>query len=874
MKGKCPMKYYFEGIEAVFKEQGTSRKGIDTAQFEQRLEKYGKNKLDQGKKKSIVQRFLEQLRDPMIIVLIIAAAISCGVGEIADAVIILTVVVLNSILGVVQEGKAEKAIEALQKMSSPFSRVRRNGQVVQIKSDEIVPGDIVLLEAGDAVPADMRIIEASSLKIEEASLTGESVPTEKHHHVIDAGEQEISLGDRRNMAYMGTNVVYGRGEGVVVQIGMSTEMGKIANILTSTNEEKTPLQKTLAGLSRVLSVCVLGICIFIFVFSVLQNGGFSGGYVLDMFLLSISLAVAAIPEGLVAVVTVVLSIGVTKMSKRNAIIRKLTAVETLGCTQVICSDKTGTLTQNRMTVVDTFGDKTRVAISMSLCNDASLSGENNEVVGEPTESALVRYASDNGFNKTELEDKMPRVAEAPFDSIRKMMSTIHSTPDGRFIQYTKGAPDELLKKCNSLISADGIVPLTDEVKKQILSENKRMASKALRVLGSAMKETYSLPSDISAEALERDMTFIGLTGMIDPVRPEVKAAIVECRHAGIKPVMITGDHRDTAVAIAKELGIITDESQAITGLELSEIPDEEFEKNVDQYAVYARVQPEHKVRIVKAWKKNGKITAMTGDGVNDAPALKSADIGVGMGITGTDVSKNVSDMVLADDNFASIVYAVEEGRRIYDNIRKAIQFLLSSNLSEVIALFTATVMNFRLFSPIHILWINLVTDTFPAIALGMEEGESDIMQKPPRNSKEGIFANGLGVSVIYQGFLIAVITLLSYLIGDNQSHITGMTMAFLTMSTCEVFQSLNLRSRTKSIFRLKKHNKFLIGAMVTSFILTLAVIYLPGLNTLFKLTALSAANCFTAVGLAFLIIPCVEIIKLIQSKVRNWEIVK
>ncbi|MDD4681534.1 MAG: cation-translocating P-type ATPase, partial [Clostridia bacterium] len=803
------MKYYFEEIESVFKEQNTSKKGIDAVQYEQRMEKYGRNKLDEGKKKTLAQRFLEQLKDPMIIVLIIAAAISGVVGEIADAVIILTVVILNSILGVVQEGKAEKAIEALQKMASPFSRVRRNGQVVQIKSEEVVPGDIVLLEAGDAVPADMRIIEASSLKIEEASLTGESVPTEKHDHVIDYKEQDIALGDRHNMAYMGTNVVYGRGEGVVVQTGMSTEMGKIANILTNTSEDKTPLQKTLAGLSRVLSVCVLGISIFIFIFSVLQNGGFSGGYVLDMFLLAISLAVAAIPEGLVAVVTVVLSIGVTKMSKRNAIIRKLTAVETLGCTQVICSDKTGTLTQNRMTVVDTLGEKSRLAISMALCNDASISGEKNEVVGEPTESALVRYALETGFNKTELEDKMPRVAEAPFDSIRKMMSTVHKDSDDKFVQYTKGAPDELLKKCSSMLTEDGIVPLTDERTKQILNENKIMASKALRVLGSAMKETDRLPENISPEALEKDMTFIGLTGMIDPVRPEVKAAIEKCRQAGIKPIMITGDHRDTAVAIAMELGMITDESQAITGLELSEIPDEEFEKSIARYAVYARVQPEHKVRIVNTWRKNGKITAMTGDGVNDAPALKSADIGVGMGITGTDVSKNVSDMVLADDNFASIVYAVEEGRRIYDNIRKAIQFLLSSNLSEVVALFVATVLNFKLFSPIHILWINLITDTFPAIALGMEEGETDIMQKPPRNSKEGVFANGLGISVIYQGILIAIITLLSFMIGNGQSHITGMTMAFLTMSTCEVFQSLNLRSRTKSIFRLKSHNRFL-----------------------------------------------------------------
>lgn len=863
------MKHYFENIESVLNEQGSSKNGINPTEAMQRLEKIGHNKLAEGKKKTVLVRFLEQLKDPMIIVLIAAAIVSGAAGELVDSVIILVVVILNSVLGVVQEGKAEKAIEALQKMSSPYSKVRRNGQVMQIKSDEIVPGDIVLLEAGDAVPADMRIIEGSSLKIEEASLTGESVPTEKDADVIAPSDKDISLGDRHNMAYMGTNVVYGRGEGVVVNTGMSTEMGKIANILSSTGEEKTPLQKKLAGLSKVLSVFVLGICVFIFVFGVLSSGGFSGDNVLDTFLLAISLAVAAIPEGLVAVVTVVLSIGVTKMSKRNSIIRKLTAVETLGCTQIICSDKTGTLTQNKMTVVDSFGDAKILATSMALCNDAALSGENGDVIGEPTESALVRYAFDMGLNKNEIENKMPRVAEAPFDSMRKMMSTVHKTKDGKFIQYTKGAPDELLKTCTQILTKDGVVPLTDKHRTEILGENKRMANKALRVLGSAMKEMDSLPTDTSPESLERDLTLIGLTGMIDPVRPEVKVAIEKCRDAGIRPIMITGDHKDTAVAIAKELGIISDESQAITGAELSEISDSDFEDRVKNYSVYARVQPEHKVRIVKAWKQRGKITAMTGDGVNDAPALKSADIGIGMGITGTDVTKNVSDMVLADDNFASIVYAVEEGRRIYDNIRKAIQFLLSSNLSEVIALFIATVKGFVLFSPIHILWINLVTDTLPAIALGMEEAEEDIMKKPPRSTKEGIFAHGLGINIIYQGITIAVLTLISYLIGNAHSHITGMTMAFLTMSTCEVFQALNLRSTTKSIFRLKTHNKFLFGAMILAFALSLVVIYVPGMNSIFKLTPLSGMNLFISAALAFAIIPIVELSKLIVSTVKK-----
>jgi Ca2+-transporting ATPase len=861
------MKHYFEDAGQVLKSQNTTRDGIDSAQFKQRLEQYGYNKLAQAKKKTLVKRFLEQISDPMVIVLIAAGVISGAVGEIVDAIIILLVVVLNSILGVVQEGKAEKAIEALQQMAAPFSKVRRDGHVQQIKSELIVPGDIVLLEAGDAVPADMRIIEASSLKIEEASLTGESVPVEKDSGVIEDAGDDIPLGDRRNMAYMGTNVVYGRAEGVVVSTGMSTEMGKIANIISSAEDEKTPLQKKLAGLSRILSICVLAISVFIFLFSVFNRGGFTGGHVLEVFLLAVSLAVAAIPEGLVAVVTVVLSIGVTRMSKRSAIIRRLTAVETLGCTQVICSDKTGTLTQNVMTVVETYGISEMLMISMALCNDSSLTDENEQIVGEPTESALVRYALKEGMSKNDLERQMPRVAEAPFDSVRKMMSTIHRKQDGKFIQFTKGAPDELLKKCSYMLTEDGVIELTEPLRAQIMQENKNMANKALRVLGAAMKETDELPSELSPESLEAELTFVGLMGMIDPVRPEVTAAIKKCRQAGIRPIMITGDHIDTAIAIAMELQIISDESQAITGTALSQMSDEELERTITDYSVYARVQPEHKVRIVNAWKKMGKITAMTGDGVNDAPALKSADIGVGMGITGTDVTKNVSDMVLADDNFASIVYAVEEGRRIYDNIRKAIQFLLSSNLSEVVVLFVATILNFRIFSPIHILWINLITDTFPAIALGMEEAEEDIMDKAPREAKEGIFANRMGIDLIYQGAVIAALTLASFLIGNKRSGITAMTMAFLTLSSCEVFHSLNLRSRTRSIFRVKTHNKYLLGAMLLSFTLTVLVIYLPEVNTMFHLTALSAQDFFTAVGIAFIIIPFVEIVKVIEAKV-------
>jgi Ca2+-transporting ATPase len=864
------MQHYFSSIDTVLEQQKTSLNGLDAAQATERLNQYGKNKLAEGKKKSLIIRLLGQLVDPMVIVLISAAIVSGAVGEIADMIIIMSVVILNSVLGVIQEGKAEKAIEALQQMSSPYSKVRRNGQVLQIKSEDIVPGDIVILEAGDAIPADMRIIRASSLKVEEASLTGESVPVEKTNKVLSSEKNEdIPLGDRRNMVYMGTNTVYGRGECVVVGTGMSTEMGKIAGIISRTENEKTPLQKKLASLSKVLSVGVLGISIFIFLFSVLKNGGFSGGHVLEMFMLAISIAVAAIPEGLVAVVTVVLSIGVTKMSKRNAIIRRLTAVETLGCAQIICSDKTGTLTQNKMTVVDTFGNENQLAISMALCNDAYISEENGSITGEPTESALVRFALDAGKNKNELETRFPRVLEAPFDSDRKMMSTIHRTRS-RFIQYTKGAPDELLKRCTQILTQQGEVHLSDEIRQNVLDRNKDMAKKALRVLGSAMRYWEEIPEETSPENLEKDLIFIGLTGMIDPVRPEVNDAIEQCRSAGIRPVMITGDHKDTAVAIAMELGIINDESQAITGTDLSKMSDEVFEANIEKYSVYARVQPEHKVRIVNAWKKRGKITAMTGDGVNDAPALKSADIGVGMGITGTDVSKSVSDMVLADDNFASIVYAVEEGRRIYENIRKSIQFLLSSNLSEVVALFVATLINLKLFSPIHILWINLITDTFPAIGLGMEEAESDIMQKPPRDPKKGIFANRLGVRIIYQGVIIAALTLISFLIGyaNNASQelrqITAMTMAFLTLSLCEIFHSLNLRSSINSLFAVKSQNKYLLLAMVLSFVLTMAVIYIPGLNTVFKLTALPLVNFVEAFGVALLIIPAVEIEKAIS----------
>ena len=736
------MKEYLSSLEEVLKEQNSSQEGLTTGEAQERLSKYGKNELEKGKKTSLIQRFLKELADPMIIILIVAAVIS-GItafyeGEsFADVIIILSVVVINAVLGVVQESKAEAAIEALQEIAAATSKVLRDGKVTVLKSDELVPGDVVLLEAGDAVPADGRIIESASMKIEEAALTGESVPANKIAGLLklDTGEKDVPLGDRKNMAYMGSTVVYGRGKMVITGTGMKTEMGKIAEALSMAQDEATPLQLKLNQLSKILTVLVLGICVVIFAVG-LFRAGISSDTILSTFMVAVSLAVAAIPEGLAAVVTIVLSIGVTNMSKRNAIIRKLTAVETLGCTQIICSDKTGTLTQNKMTVVEHVADDEKaLETAMALCSDAEYDADAGEAVGEPTECALVNDAAKNGMIKTQLKEEYIRVGEAPFDSLRKMMSTVHETKEHEIIQFTKGAPDEVLKCCTHAMVNGQKVPMTEEVRASILKSNKAMADRALRVLCGACRQWDKMPESTEPEFLEQDLTYLGLSGMIDPVRPEVKAAIVECREAGIRPIMITGDHKDTAVAIGMELGILTDPSQAITGAQLNEISDEDFEKRVEEISVYARVQPEHKVRIVNAWKKKGMITAMTGDGVNDAPSIKSADIGVGMGITGTDVTKNVADMVLADDNFATIVSAVEEGRRIYANIRKAIQFLLASNLAEVLAIFFSTMIGFTILKPVHLLWINLITDCFPALALGLEKSESDIMKKKPRKSE-------------------------------------------------------------------------------------------------------------------------------------------
>ena len=876
------MKTYCEEKEAVLAELDSSENGLSSAEAQKRLEAHGKNKLKEPAKESLIKRFFGQMADPMIIILLVAAAIS-GVlavmqGEsFADVIIILAVVVVNAVLGVYQENKAEKAIEALQEMSAATSKVLRDGKLVTIHSEELVPGDVILLEAGDAIPADGRLLTSASLKIEEAALTGESVPVLKFIDAINLVDEtkDVTLGDRKNMVYMGSTVVYGRGTAVITATGMDTEMGKIADALATAEEGQTPLQIKMSQLSKILTWLVLGICALVFVVQLLRAGGFTVEVVLDSFMIAVSLAVAAIPEGLVAVVTMVLSIGVTNMSKRNAIIRKLTAVETLGCAQIICSDKTGTLTQNKMTVVDYFGtDEKKLASAMALCSDAELD-ESGKVTGEPTEAALVAWANKLGADKTTLKARFLRCGEAPFDSTRKLMSTVHVNGSS-FIQYTKGAPDVLIGKCAYYIDSDGRrVPMTDEYRAEILRANKAMADRALRVLACAERVWDAKPVNFEPETLEQELCFMGLCGMIDPVRPEVVDAIAECREAGIRPIMITGDHIDTAVAIAKELGILTDGSEAITGAQLNEMSDEEFEQKFKNISVYARVQPEHKTRIVNAWRKAGYVTAMTGDGVNDAPSIKSADIGVGMGITGTDVTKNAADMVLADDNFATIVGAVEEGRRVYGNIRKAIQFLLGSNMSEVLSIFFATILGFTILEPVHLLWINLVTDCFPALALGMEKAEPDVMRRRPRDAKAGIFAGGMGFDIAYQGLLVTLLIMVSYFVGhfietgvwEITNSADGTTMAFLTMSMAEIFHSFNMRSQRGSIFTLGTNNRALVFAAIGSLIATTLVCEVPFLANAFDFTAVDFNEYLIAIALGACIIPLVELVKLIQRKI-------
>lgn len=888
-------KEYLASAEEVLEAQSTSAaQGLTAAEAQKRLASVGPNKLDEEEKTPLWKRFFEQMADPMVIMLLVAAAISVITGfiqgepEWADAVIILSVVILNSVLGVVQEAKSEQALEALQEMSAAQSKVIRDGKMSHMPSSELVPGDVVLLEAGDSVPADCRVLESASMKIEEAALTGESVPVEKHADAIAlaADADDVPLGDRKNMCYMGSTVVYGRGCAVVVGTGMNTEMGKIATALTQAKKELTPLQMKLNELSGILTKLVLAICVIIFAVDIVRHFGELGSnpaMLLDTFMVAVSLAVAAIPEGLVAVVTIVLSMGVTKMSKRQAIIRKMTAVETLGCTQIICSDKTGTLTQNKMTVVkhELACAEEKFLAGMALCCDAKWDEEKGEAVGEPTECALVNDAAKAGMQGLDVEH--PRVGEAPFDSGRKMMSVVVEEADGTFEQYTKGGPDVVLSRCTHVYDNGEIVPMTDERREQILAANKSMADQALRVLALSSRTYTEKPSDFSPEALEHDLVFCGLSGMIDPVRPEVTAAIAEAKEAGIRAVMITGDHIDTAVAIAKDLGIVSDASQAITGAQLDKISDEEFKTRVKDISVYARVQPEHKARIVDAWKSLGNIVAMTGDGVNDAPSIKRADIGVGMGITGTDVTKNVADMVLADDNFATIINAVEEGRRIYDNIRKVIQFLLSANIAEVLSVFVATLIGFTIFQPVQLLWINLITDSLPALALGMEEAEGDVMKRKPRNASDGVFAGGMGLDIAFQGIIITLLVLASFFAGvyfdmgyidiadmiAGTADAEGVTMAFITLSMVEIFHSFNMRSRRASIFTMKTQNKWLWGAAALALALTVVPVEVDVLANVFGFMPLPPHALLTALGLALLIIPIMEVYKAIMRGIEK-----
>jgi Ca2+-transporting ATPase len=885
--------FYTQADEVVLQKMETTTEGLTAQEAQKRIEIYGENALDEGKKKSIVVKFFEQFKDFMIIVLLVAAVISAVFShDVVDSVIILLVVVLNAVFGVIQEAKAEQAIEALKEMSSPNANVRRDGHVITVKSDELVPGDIVLLEAGDVVPADVRLLEAASLKIEEAALTGESVPVEKEATVLTGSD--IGIGDRINMAYSNSNVTYGRGFGVVVGTGMNTEVGKIAGMLANEQETETPLKQNLNQLGKMLTIAILAIAAIMFVV-----GMFNGRTWIDMLLTSISLAVAAIPEGLPAIVTIILALGTQKMAKKNSIVRKLPAVETLGSTDIICSDKTGTLTLNQMTVealytdgkvakaTDTISTDNMALKIMNFANDTKIA-QDGSLIGDPTETALVQFGLDHEFNVTEKVAAQPRVAEIPFDSDRKLMSTIHQLPEGGFLVAVKGAPDELVKRCKEILVNGSTTVLDEKSRQEILTTNTSLAKQALRVLGTAYKYVETIPTEMDSDVVETDLVFAGLVGMIDPERKEAAEAVKVAKEAGIRPIMITGDHRDTAEAIAARLGIIKagDDDAVITGAELNELSDEEFAEKVGNYSVYARVSPEHKVRIVKAWQQEGKVVAMTGDGVNDAPALKAADIGIGMGITGTEVSKGASDMVLADDNFSTIIVAVEEGRKVFSNIQKTIQYLLSANLGEVLTLFIATMLNWDTLLPVHLLWINLVTDTFPAIALGVEPAERDVMSHAPRGKKSNFFSGGVFSSVVYQGIVQGGLTLFVYKMAiefpahtaanmpgmstqalSNLQHGDALTMAFATLGLIQLFHAFNVKSIYQSIFKVGLfRNKSFNLAILVSFLLLAATIVIPGFNDLFSVTHLDAYQWAIVAGTSFSIIPIVEIVKFIQRK--------
>jgi len=934
--------WFGKSIEETCTLLGTNLEtGLNTKQVEENRKKYGANELEQKKKKSLFIKFLEQFKDFMIIVLIVAALVSGAVGiaegeGITDTIIILIVVVVNAIIGVAQENKAEKSLEALQKLSSHAAKVLRNGKLEVIPSRDLVPGDIVVLETGDYVPADLRLIEAINLKSQEASLTGESVPVEKNTDTIE--ETEMGIGDRTNMLFSSSLITYGRGKAIVVETGMNTEVGKIAGILSQTIESETPLQNKLNKLGKTLGIVALVICAVIFVIGLLY-----GKNAIDMFMTAVSLAVAAIPEGLAAVSTIVLAIGVQRMVKKNAIVKKLPAVETLGSATVICSDKTGTLTQNKMTVQKIFVDNeimdietlakadtdiTKISeleklvhISM-LCNDTKVSSDNT-LTGDPTETALVDMGFKLAFEPS-IYEQYPRVEELPFDSDRKLMTTVHKINE-KYLVYTKGGVDELLKRCNSYI-LDGIIKDDlEEYKKVIDRKNDQMAKEALRVLAMGYKELDHKPTKEEMENIENELIYVGMVGMIDPPREEAKRAVEKCKKAGIKTVMITGDHKTTAIAIAKKLGVLEDEKEAITGSELEKMSQEELEKNVRNYSVYARVSPEHKVRIVKAWQKNGEIVAMTGDGVNDAPALKTADIGCAMGMVGTDVAKEAADVILTDDNFATVVSAVEEGRRIYDNILKSIQFLLSSNVGEIVVLFIAILITpwlgktfgidinlIEVLLPIHILWINLVTDSLPALALAFDPAEKDIMERKPLNNKKGIFTKGMSWRVIYQGVMIGLLTLAAFIIGlatpeenlptmieyENQivaieeinninevlanggKYVSteevkveiGQAMAFTVLALSELVHVFSVRNNKKSIFKTGiTSNKKLLLAIGASAALMIIILCVPALRHIFSIPVLPIGNILEIIGLIFIPLIIVEIFKLLKINTAKDE---
>lgn len=869
---------YLQSVEDVFKEVQSSPSGLSSQEAASRLEKYGANTLQEGKKKSLLEKFVDQFKDFMILVLLVAAVVSMfahqGEPDPTDAIIILAVVLLNAVLGVFQESKAEEAIEALKKMASPVASVLRDGHVEHIKGEDIVVGDVVILEAGDVVPADMRLFEVNTVKIEESALTGESVPVDKDL-VIPAGD-EVGIGDRTNMAFSSTNVTYGRAVGVVTSTGMNTEVGKIANMLANTEEGKTPLQENQDALGKWLTIMILVIAVIIFVVGMLRGNEWT-----HMLLTAIAIAVAAIPEGLPAISTIILALGTQKMAQRNAIVRKLPAVETLGGVEIICSDKTGTLTLNQMTVEKMVYDneihdaseeisKDNIALRvMNLANDTKIS-QDNSLLGDPTETAMVQYGLDKNYDIREELVNIPRIAEVPFDSTRKLMTTIHQLEDGKYLVATKGAPDMLLDRVTKIEKHGEVSAFTEDDRTTLMKLNKEMATQALRVLAMAYKVIDTLPETVDTDSIEHDLIFAGLVGMIDPERKEAAAAIKVAQSAGIRTIMITGDHRDTAQAIAKRLGILRPDQEdgVLTGGELNDISDEELERTVETYSVYARVSPEHKVRIVKAWQKNGKVVSMTGDGVNDAPSLKQADIGVGMGITGTEVSKGASDMVLADDNFETIVVAVEEGRKVFANIQKAVQYLLSANFGEVMTMFVATMAGWSILEPIHILWINLVTDVFPAIALGLEEAEADIMNHPPRGKSSNFLSNGVLPSIFYQGFFEGGITLFVFWYAThiaNWGNPVGETMAFATLGLIQLFHAFNVKSVYKSLGTVGAFkNKLFNYAILVSAVMLLSVMVIPGLTTVFDVAILTTEQWLFVVGAAFSIVPIVEIAKAIM----------